>query len=174
METITKKKKNNIYLNRKVIRLCSHPDINVCKEAGWCLSNAVCSSTLPQLMLLVDNGFIEAMISLLHTDAETVVSMAISTLKFCLVSYNRLTGQEDFAFNSLVYKMEEANGLDALERIQANEKFSYDCYQSATEFVFHFWPDDYDAKTDKDNEENNEDEIDFGMEDASTDNSYQF
>ncbi|ETO17281.1 karyopherin Cut15 [Reticulomyxa filosa] len=139
-----KKKKKHICFSvfyGKVIKLCLYDDVNVRKEAGWCLSNAICSASFTQAQILVKYGFIEAMVQLLTFDAEKVVMMAMEALHECIITYNRHFNQPENAFNKWAGKMEEVNGLEYLERIQGSESFSEPCFNMAATFVTKFWDD---------------------------------
>jgi len=182
LEEFFKKKR----LLKKVVQLCHHGDINVRKEAGWCLSNAIPSATLRQIDILVDAGFIQAMVNLLNCEIEKVVLMAIEALHCCLVSYNKQRRRPDHESNLLVTKMEELGGLDSLERVQASEKLSDFCSQKAADFVVGFWPDINDGEEEEkenhlednaDNDqvydpepENNQTNFGFGQNDTSIGN----
>ncbi|ETO14482.1 karyopherin Cut15 [Reticulomyxa filosa] len=131
----------NLFL--KVVNICKQGDVNVRKEAGWCLSNAVYSSSFEQIGILTDAGFIEAMVDLLDIkNPENVLVMAMEALMMCLVAYNRYFHRADSAFNPLAEKIEGLGGVDKLESIQATESVSHRCCQKAATFVSSFWPED--------------------------------
>jgi len=147
-------------LVKKVIELSAeHGDINVRKEAGWCLSNAICTASFEQIGFLVNAGFINAMTRLLESKIERVAMMAMDSLRICLVSYNIHFQKGEFELNPFIVKMEEANGVDILEEIQAVEELSDACCRKAAAFVTDFWPENGDESTDENNdmeEDNNE------------------
>jgi len=142
-------------LVKKVTNLCRNGDFMIRKEAGWCLSNAMCSATFEQLSILVDGGFIEAMVELLqHGQIEKALVMAMESLEGCLVGYNKHFDYPQYQSNPWVEKMEELGGLDCLENIQATSLLSEKCQDMAAQFVTNFWPDSGDCDTNDPNHSN--------------------
>ncbi|ETO23621.1 hypothetical protein RFI_13559 [Reticulomyxa filosa] len=103
----------------------------------------MCGATFEQMKILVDAGFIEAMIALLETiRIEKILLMTMESLEGCLVAFNTHFGKPQYAQNPWVAKMEELGGLNCLESIQALPSISDTCHTMAADFVIHFWGDE--------------------------------
>ncbi|ETO22304.1 hypothetical protein RFI_14896, partial [Reticulomyxa filosa] len=124
-------------LVKKLVDLCltEKANINLRKEACWCLGNALTLATFEQLTVLINLGFIEAMVKLLNTKLE----------------------------NSSCGKMEELGGLNLLEDILAMESISEHCHALLSTFLSKNWPMDNfgnDGPEDEEEEEEEEEEED--------------
>jgi len=112
--------------------------------------------------VLVEAGFIEAMVDLLRATAnDKVLTMGMEALEGCLVAYNKHHSKPLNDYNPFVEKMEEVGGLDRLEEIQTLDTITPQCYELAGNLVSKFWPD-----TGEDNYEQNDaseinDNVDF-------------
>ncbi|ETO09378.1 hypothetical protein RFI_27999, partial [Reticulomyxa filosa] len=141
----------------KIIDLCmAQGDINIRKEAGWCLSNAICHASIHQLKILVEYGFIEAMVRLMECRSEKVVVIAMDALQACFELYQKNFNIENMDMHPLVAKMEGLGGLNLLEEIQGIEEFSAKCCNDAADFVTKYWPVNDAFTEDNGNRDNND------------------
>mmetsp|Transcript_46770 Transcript_46770/g.41841 ORF Transcript_46770/g.41841 Transcript_46770/m.41841 type:complete len:633 (+) Transcript_46770:210-2108(+) len=102
--------------------------IGVKKEAAWCICNAMADAITQQKKSLVEHGAIEVLAGMLkpqHNIKESALVLVIEGLEGILGIYGKAGSMNPYAD-----MFEELEGLDHLERIQADENLSEDAYNA--------------------------------------------
>lgn len=97
-----------------LVNLCGVGDFKTRREAAWALTNLTSSGTDEQKKLLVNNNGVEAICSLLRVQDNKILVVVLQGLLNLLA----VKGLEDV----VPYKIEECQGLDAIEELQNNEQ----------------------------------------------------
>lgn len=100
-----------------LIEILKTADFDVRKEAAWALSNATSGGTHEQIKYLVDRGCIKPFCDLLTVKDVKMVSVALEGLANILKS-GEAWANENEGVNKYCEYIEEANGLEALDRLQ--------------------------------------------------------
>ena len=103
------------------------------------MTNLAISGTLQQVEVLVANGVIEPLCSLLDAKDPQVVHVALDGLNNILKKYN-------MGFSVIAEEIERCGGLDKIESLQTHE--NADVYELAYELIDTFFADDKDEDGD--------------------------
>lgn len=100
-----------------LIEILQTADFDVRKEAAWALSNATSGGSHEQIKYLVDRGCIKPLCDLLTVKDVKIVNVALEGLANILKSGEAWANEND-GVNKYCEYIEEANGLEALEKLQ--------------------------------------------------------
>eukprot|EP01084_Bolivina_argentea_P237497 399132_1 len=146
-------------LLKSIINAVNTDNVSVSKEAAWCICNATADATASQRKVLVEAGAIESLCYLLNkpqfVHKEENITMILEALESFLGLYEKMT------YNPYAIQVEECHGLDALERINADETISEELYEKITQIIKRYW----DTEICHDNNNNNNKRNQYVLED---------
>jgi len=106
----------NANLILPLIEILRHDDFKTKKEAAWALSNATSGGTKEQIMYLVERGCIRPLCDLLECNDVKIIQVVLDALENILKVGRDVDLQNPFAL-----AIEEAEGLDKIEKLQQHE-----------------------------------------------------
>ena len=101
-----------------LIEVLKHDDFKTKKEAAWAISNATSGGTREQIMYLVERGCIKPLCDLLDCADIKIIQVVLDALENMLKVGKDSTND---GTNPIALYIEEAEGLDKIERLQQHE-----------------------------------------------------
>jgi len=127
------------WLMKDVIKKARYDTVPVRTEVAYLLCNMASEGSREQVVKLVNYEVIESLVSMLTIhDNETLLCVILEGLRRIFESHSKI----DFDNNPFIKKFEELGGLDAVEKIEMNDKLSEDTYQKAVTFIKKYWNED--------------------------------
>ncbi|KAI1292045.1 Importin subunit alpha-3 [Halotydeus destructor] len=108
------------------------------REAAWAITNMTISGTKPQIQLLIAEGVIEPMCTLLAVKDTQVVQVVLDGLMNIL----KMAGKH---FVTIAAEVEKCGGLDKIEQLQNHE--NEDIYKLAYEIIDQYFSEDQEDDT---------------------------
>jgi len=142
-------------LIQPLIEILSTTDFDVRKEAAWAISNATSGGSHDQIRYLVSCGCIKPLCDLLLVKDVKIINVALEGLANILKS-GQVVADEGDGINKYAEYIEEAEGLDALEKLLYHK--DEEVYKKAQEIL-----DDYFDQEDMDSDgETQDNDFNFG------------
>jgi importin subunit alpha-1 len=115
-----------------LIQLLSNAEFDIKKEAAWAISNATSGGTPEQIRHLVSQGCIKPLCDLLNCNDPRIITVALEGLENIL-KVGEKDSKSTNGINQFANFIEEAEGLDKIERLQTHE--NNDIYEKAIKIL---------------------------------------
>ena len=157
----THKQMNSLFkvpelIPRVIEQLSASSDWEVRKEAAWVISNIITTGHKTQIMHLVEMGAIKPICDLLEVGEVKIVMLALESLEAILAVNAKTSNGID-----LTRLVDEAGGVDGLERLQEHE--NQKVYERAVHIIEKFFGVEEDQESENLVPSNSNSNFTFGM-----------
>jgi len=150
-----------------LIKLLQESEFDIKKEAAWAISNATSGGSNEQIKYLVDCGCINPLCELLTVKDNKILNVALEGLDNIL-SKGQINEDDE---NLYAQNVEEANGLEKLEKLQLHKDHAI--YEKASKMI----EDYFGVEDDEDDEEpdmNQQDDRQYSFNAGNTAGNHQY